>query len=504
MSQSFQPPSLEQLAPLLPAYALEGFIAQGGMGAVYKARQKSLDREVAIKVLPPELSADPHFRASFQSEARAMAKLNHPNLVSVYDSGEVNGMLYIVMEFVAGESLYHAAFGKRLDPKEAVRLALGICRGLAHAHEAYIVHRDIKPANILLTPKAEPKIGDFGLAQPEDAKDEGLAMGTMGYTAPEVSANPAASGDPRADIYPVGVILFELLTGQRQRVGSPPPSAVAGTDAALDGIWQRATASQPQTRYRSVQEMADALEQWLRPSTGRAAAPGPSAGPAGGPPRPRQQQQVIITSSSSGGGFGTLVVIVILLIVGYVVWKMSNTPRVITIPAKQHVEPSAESDQPTRAGTSFVAPKPSGNPNAGATIETPFGSRTVQPDDPTSFGSASKKTPSGSSADPSGADLRKKVETVFGSRYENDADRAHVSAVVGTWKLSNAPNRKITIADNGTFTLEDGRSGSWSVKEKGVYRLNWDGDRWMELRQIGDEFSVKTDQFATFRLTREK
>src|SRR5690606_26349649 len=213
-SPSFEAPSLELLAQLLPAYEFEAFIAQGGMGAVYKARQRSLDRDVAIKILPRELGEDPEFRQSFETEARAMARLNHPNLIGVYDSGDVDGMLYIVMEYVNGKALYHSSYNMAVEPAQAVAIVKAICEGLAHAHENGVIHRDIKPANILLTPKAEPKIGDFGLARPAGSDGPGLIMGTPGYTAPEILRHPEHA-DRRSDLYAVGVILFELLTGQR-------------------------------------------------------------------------------------------------------------------------------------------------------------------------------------------------------------------------------------------------------------------------------------------------
>ena len=119
-STPFTPPSLETLNEQLPAYHFIDFIAKGGMGAVYRAKQISLDREVAVKILPRELSADQEFRVSFQTEARAMARLNHPNLIAIFDSGDVDGMLYIAMEYVPGKSLYHSAWNAQIDREEAV------------------------------------------------------------------------------------------------------------------------------------------------------------------------------------------------------------------------------------------------------------------------------------------------------------------------------------------------------------------------------------------------
>ncbi|PID80455.1 protein kinase, partial [bacterium DOLZORAL124_64_63] len=162
----FTPPGLEEIAALLPSYEIISFIAKGGMGAVYMARQKSLDRDVAIKVLPRHFGEDAEFRASFETEAKNMAKLNHPNLIGIYDFGQIDGLLYIIMEMVQGQSLFHSAYGKTIEPTEAARVVSEICHGLDHAHKHGILHRDIKPANILLDPSASPKIGDFGLARP--------------------------------------------------------------------------------------------------------------------------------------------------------------------------------------------------------------------------------------------------------------------------------------------------------------------------------------------------
>ena len=141
----FTAPSPEELAPFFPAYKINGFVAQGGMGAVYSATQTSLDRPVAIKILPKVFSNDPQFQATFESEAKAMARLSHSNLIAVFDFGEADGMLYIVMELVDGKSLHDSCRGESIEQKEAGRLVSEICRGLAHAHKAGIIHRDIKP-----------------------------------------------------------------------------------------------------------------------------------------------------------------------------------------------------------------------------------------------------------------------------------------------------------------------------------------------------------------------
>lgn len=257
----FVAPDPSDLAPLFPGYEIQSLIATGGMGAVYCAVQKSLDRTVALKILPMEFSKDAAFCAGFEAEAKAMARLNHPNLIGVYDFGEVNGMLYIIMEYVPGKSIYHSAYGKAIDPQEAIRLVTGICHGLAHAHDNGILHRDIKPSNILLDLNAEPKIGDFGLARPLGSKvEEGEEIfGTPHYTAPEVVDNPHAV-DYRADLFSVGVLLHELLTSRLPADDPRPASSIVRCDPRFDAIIRKATQPLPAARYTSASEIAKDLQ----------------------------------------------------------------------------------------------------------------------------------------------------------------------------------------------------------------------------------------------------
>jgi serine/threonine protein kinase len=257
---TFVAPELACLAPLFPGYEIVSLIATGGMGAVYRAVQKSLERMVAIKILPQEFSKDATFCAGFEAEAKAMARLNHPNLIGVYDFGEINGMLFIIMEYVPGKSLFHAAHGIALDADETIKLVTGICNGLAHAHEYGIIHRDIKPSNILLDLNGQPKIGDFGLARPIEKKirENEEIYGTPDYTAPEVVHSPHLV-DYRADIFSVGVILHELITGRLPDDDSQPPSAIKPCDPRFDAIICRATDPRPKYRYTSVHEIAKDL-----------------------------------------------------------------------------------------------------------------------------------------------------------------------------------------------------------------------------------------------------
>ena len=357
---TFTAPAISHLAPLFPGYEIESLIATGGMGAVYCAVQKSLDRTVAIKILPREFSNDKAFCESFEAEAKAMARLNHPNLIGVYDFGEVDGMLFIVMEYVPGQSLYHSAHGIAIDAKEVIRLVSGICDGLAHAHENGILHRDIKPSNILLDLNAEPKIGDFGLARPVDRKiQEGEEIfGTPHYTAPEVVKPPHAVNE-RADIFSVGVLLHELLTGKLPANDRRPASAIIHCDPRFDAIIRKATNPAPELRYSSANEItrdlqaiaASAGPRVLRttPATSgralprhRALAPKPVTTPKSALTPPGALHRRPIASPSNSSGPVVLVIIAVLVIACVVAYL------VLSRPADQSAPPPAPPAVPAK------------------------------------------------------------------------------------------------------------------------------------------------------------
>ena len=355
----FQAPSLEELQPHFPAYEITAFIAQGGMGAVYAARQVSLDRPVAIKILPRQFGADPQFRSSFEAEAKSMARLNHPNLIAVYDFGDADGMLYIIMELVEGKSLHHSAYGRAIDQEEAVRLVAGISHGLAHAHQHGILHRDIKPGNILLGPEAVPKIGDFGLARPvgEGHNPDEIVWGTPGYSAPEVVNNPGEV-DQRVDIFAVGVLLYELLTAKVPSEPWQPPSAVSQCNPEFDRIIRRATHPSPELRYAKAEDLAKELDELgdklkkpvlRRAKTATPAVAGRSHSPVGmraatpaiAVPQPKSQSIPVI---------GILAAIMVLGVLGFIVigsGKKEDDKTAATAPERE---------------SPAVTPKPRSNP----------------------------------------------------------------------------------------------------------------------------------------------
>jgi predicted Ser/Thr protein kinase len=269
----FEPPPVEEVARLVPHLEVVRLIGVGGMGAVYLARQPALDRLVALKLIRPH-EGDPTFAERFVREAKAMARLSHPNVVSVYESGEAEGLPYLVMEYVDGVTLRDAMREKKLAPAEALAIVPQICEALEYAHAQGVVHRDVKPENILLTKDGRVKIADFGLAKVTDPAGVSLtgtrqAMGTPHYMAPEQWEKPAEV-DHRADIYALGVVLYELLTGELPLGRFDPPSQKIQLDIRIDEVVLRALAKEPGRRYQHVSEVRTDLEHIRsRPAAGR-------------------------------------------------------------------------------------------------------------------------------------------------------------------------------------------------------------------------------------------
>ena len=259
---SFTAPDCADLDELLPAFSFRELIACGGMGAVYRARQVSLNRDVAIKVIPPALSATDDFAQGFKIEARAMAGLTHPNLIAIYDFGEVAGMLYLVMEYVDGNELYRSIRGRRIQAVQAAEIVEGIAQGLGEAHRHGLVHRDIKPANILIDQKLKPILGDFGLAAKTDNVGAGMSMGTPGYVAPEVLCS-FAPASPASDIYSLGMILHELVTGVAPAADLPVDLSLVPDKPGLRELVGRALAPDPADRPADGQAFAGELAAWL-------------------------------------------------------------------------------------------------------------------------------------------------------------------------------------------------------------------------------------------------
>lgn len=281
-------------------YEITGSLGAGGMGEVYRARDTRLDRDVAIKVLPAELSRDAAALARFDREAKAVAALSHPNILAVYDTGTQDGTAYVVTELLEGTTLREQVAEGPLGPRRAVEYALQIARGLAAAHDRGITHRDLKPENLFVTRDGHLKILDFGLAksidapvQPESsatrfATDAGTVVGTAGYMAPEQVRGKAV--DHRADIFAFGTVLYEMIAGRRPFAGATPadtmsavlsaePAALdegqAAASPALDRIVRRCLEKQPERRFQSARDLEFAIDtlSGLRSGSGTAMPP---------------------------------------------------------------------------------------------------------------------------------------------------------------------------------------------------------------------------------------
>jgi len=304
----------EELAPHFPQLEIIECLGRGGMGVVYKARQKSLNRLVALKLLAPERVDDAGFAERFQKEAHALAALNHPHIVTVYDFGAVDALslpqrdasssvpaahsriYFLLMEFVDGANLRMAMKARRFTPEQALAVVPPVCEALQYAHEHGIVHRDIKPENLLLDKEGRAKIADFGVAKmlgmeaPGATVAESQPAGTPQYMAPEQRGD-AQRVDHRADIYSLGVVLYEMLTGELPVGKLGAPSMKVQIDVRLDEIVLRALNENPELRYRTAAEFKTDLETFASsaPAKGSPAAtssqsaPPASASPAVSP-----------------------------------------------------------------------------------------------------------------------------------------------------------------------------------------------------------------------------
>jgi serine/threonine protein kinase len=267
-----RPPSVGELNELIPAYDFLEFLDRGGMGAVYRARQRSLDRIVAVKLLHIGMTNRRAFSDRFKREARALALLNHPHIVSVYDFGEApGGCLYYVMEYVKGTNLRNLMRGGQTTSRALLSIAMQVCEALQFAHSNGVVHRDVKPANVLIDERGHVKVADFGLAKViGPSLGEGLtaasdALGTPEYMAPETITHQHEV-DHRADIYSLGVMLYEMLTGHVPRGAWEPPSRTLGADARFDEVVSRAMQTDPQKRFQNMGELTLVMKQLVQAS----------------------------------------------------------------------------------------------------------------------------------------------------------------------------------------------------------------------------------------------
>jgi len=273
------PPDLAEIAPLFPELEILELLGQGGMGSVYKARQRALGRLVALKILAPRSGDEAAFAGRFEREAHALARLAHPNVVGIHDSGRTQGRCWLLMEYVEGVNLRQLLRTGELDVPRALAIVRQVCDALEFAHGEGIVHRDIKPENVLVDSKGRVKIADFGLAKivGEEASGEPItrtqqSMGTPQYMAPE-QLTGSKSVDHRADIYSLGVVFYELLTGEVPLGRFEAPSERVQIDVRLDEVVLRALERAPERRYQHATEMKTRIDGLGQPAQAAAAVP---------------------------------------------------------------------------------------------------------------------------------------------------------------------------------------------------------------------------------------
>jgi len=256
---SFAPPAPQELAARIPNLEVIELLGYGGMGMVYKGRQPLLDRLVAIKVLRPDLSVGAEFNERFLREARTLAILLHPYIVTVFDFGKSGDLYYLVMEYVEGTTMRQLLGEGAVSLRDTLDFVPQITQALEHAHEAGIIHRDVKPENILVDRRGRIRLVDFGLAtlagRPAAASTNTHCIaGTLGYMAPEQIAAPE-SVDHRVDIYSTGVVFYEMLTGELPGVEHLAPSIKVASDKRLDPIVLRALEREREKRYQEARQM---------------------------------------------------------------------------------------------------------------------------------------------------------------------------------------------------------------------------------------------------------
>jgi len=321
------PPSSSMIGTVLSGrYRLEAKLGSGGMSTVYLARDETLDRSVAVKVMHREMSEQEDQLQRFRQEARAVAKLTHPNVVSVIDAGEDGGYPYIVFEYVKGETLkQRISRVGALDTQEAIAYAIEVARGLSVAHARNMVHRDIKPQNVLIDEEGRAKLTDFGISrqlEQDGMTATGRVLGTTDYVAPEQAMGKGV--DPRSDIYSLGVVLYEMLIGQvpfhadsqvgvaMKHVNEELPDVQRRrpeASAAVALVVERAAAKNPAERYQTIAEMIDDLETALEVEAARAGTTtGEATSVLGAVPPPQRKL--------SGRGRWSWAAIVVLLLLG--------------------------------------------------------------------------------------------------------------------------------------------------------------------------------------------
>lgn len=277
----FVPPTVAELQERFPHLEILSFIGHGGMGTYYRACQPKLNRLAAVKILPVDPDTDAELIERFKKEAKAMARLNHPNIIGIYEFLETESTLYLVMEFVEGDIFERLINTRSFDLGEILAIISQVCAALHHAHENGVIHRDLRPGNTMLDQSGLVKVGDFGLARLMGEElfrrrmtETNLAMGTMDYVAPE-QLEEGHPVDHRADIYSLGMMIYKLLTRVLPRGSFVVPSKlVPNLDPRVDDLVIRCLQRNPANRYQQVTEL------WSEVNLITEAPPTTKAGPA--------------------------------------------------------------------------------------------------------------------------------------------------------------------------------------------------------------------------------
>lgn len=340
----YTPAGVHQGPPDIPGYHCEALLGRGGMGEVWRARQVSLNRPVAVKLLSPSLAVEPDFIRRFERESNALAALSHPNVVSVIDRGSVNGVWYFVMELVEGRSLRERMSAHQSDPSELLKLIAQVARTVDFAHQRGVIHRDLKPENVLIDLAGNVKVADFGLAGMSelgrsDLTMTAVAMGTAHYMAPE-QRRDAKNVDGRADLYSLGVILYESLTGELPVGRFPSPREMnRELDPRLEAVTLRLLEPEPGRRPSRGLEVAEIIDEVLAESEKPLLPPPPTLANS----RPRSISQLFDASQGKSVARWMLAVVTIVLVSVLAVAFRSSEPKppsfeAVELPALAKIE----------------------------------------------------------------------------------------------------------------------------------------------------------------------